>query len=63
MYCTLLGQWQECNKFITEDNEILKVFPMSYVYSIYKHRLPLDCFIILDKDTIIFLIPIEEFVF
>ena len=57
---TLLGVWESCNVFITEDGIKKKVVPYNYLYDTYKSLWPLRCYINLEDDrSIISVFPVE----
>lgn len=50
MYTVYKGIWWYYNKFETEDGKMINIFPYGMTGDKYKPRLPIHCFIMIDKN-------------
>lgn len=56
----LRGVWHKGNKFIKESGEEIKVYPYTPLLRQFYSKLPLECFILLDDETIKEVVEVPE---
>ena len=56
----LPGVWIKANRFLTDDNELITVYPYNYIYEEWSDKLPIKCWILLELGEYNMILQVVE---